>query len=34
MTVDKLNILVFGVSAIGGYLGGGLTLQRHDSIFA
>jgi len=34
MTVDKMNILVFGAGAIRGYLDGSLALQGHDPIFA
>ncbi len=33
MTSPKLNILVFGAGAIGGYLGGSLALQGHRVVF-
>ncbi|MEX2143550.1 MAG: 2-dehydropantoate 2-reductase [Anaerolineales bacterium] len=33
LPIDKLNILVFGAGAIGGYLGGSLALSGHRVVF-
>jgi len=33
MTLDKLNVLVFGAGAVGTYVGGSLALKKHQVTF-